>query len=52
MAPIAIPIQESIQEKDTIQPKKDTLGLPESARKRLEKAGYVLIYENDEQRGN
>jgi hypothetical protein len=42
MAPIAIPIHESIQERDTVQPIKDTLGLPESARKRLEKAGIDL----------
>lgn len=42
MAPIAIPIHESIQEKDTVQPRKDTLGLPEPARKRLEKAGIDL----------
>jgi hypothetical protein len=42
MAPIAIPIYEDIHVKDTIQPKKDTLGLPESARKRLEKAGIDL----------
>jgi hypothetical protein len=42
MAPIAIPIHESIPEKDTVQPIKDTLGLPESARKRLEKAGIDL----------
>jgi hypothetical protein len=42
MAPIAIPIHESIEEKDTVQPKKDSLGLPDSARKRLEKAGIDL----------
>lgn len=42
MAPIAIPIHESIQEKDTVQPIKDTLGLPESTKKRLEKAGIDL----------
>jgi alpha-ketoglutarate-dependent taurine dioxygenase len=42
MAPIAIPIHESIQERDTIQPKKDTLGLPAASRKRLEKAGIDL----------
>jgi hypothetical protein len=42
MAPVAIPIIPDIQEKDTVQPKKDTLGLPESARKRLEKAGIDL----------
>lgn len=42
MAPIAIPVSSEIQEKDTIQPKKDSLGLPESARKRLEKAGIDL----------
>ena len=42
MAPIAIPVNPEIQEKDTVQPRKDTLGLPESARKRLEKAGIDL----------
>jgi hypothetical protein len=42
MSPIAIPIHESIDSKDTVQPKKDTLGLPEPARKRLEKAGIDL----------
>ncbi|KAJ4347539.1 hypothetical protein N0V95_005323 [Ascochyta clinopodiicola] len=42
MAPIAIPIHSEIQEKDTVQPKKVTLGLPESAKKRLEKAGIDL----------
>jgi hypothetical protein len=42
MAPIAIPVSSDIKEKDTIQPKKDTLGLPEPARKRLEKAGIDL----------
>jgi hypothetical protein len=42
MAPIALPIHESIQEKDTVQPRKDSLGLPEPARKRLEKAGIDL----------
>jgi hypothetical protein len=42
MAPIAIPIHESIQERDTVQPKKDTLGLPQPAKKRLEKAGVDL----------
>jgi hypothetical protein len=42
MAPIAIPIHESIQERDTVQPKKDTLGLPAASRKRLEKAGIDL----------
>ncbi|KAI4693562.1 uncharacterized protein J4E88_001935 [Alternaria novae-zelandiae] len=42
MAPIAIPIHEHIQEKDTVQPRKDSLGLPEPARKRLEKAGIDL----------
>jgi hypothetical protein len=42
MAPIAIPVNSEIQEKDTVQPRKDTLGLPESARKRLEKAGIDL----------
>ncbi|KAF1847960.1 TauD-domain-containing protein [Cucurbitaria berberidis CBS 394.84] len=40
MAPGAI-IPE-IQEQDTIQPKKDTLGLPEPTKKRLEKAGIDL----------
>lgn len=40
MAPGAI-IPE-IRETDTIQPKKDTLGLPEASRKRLEKAGIDL----------
>lgn len=40
MAPIAI--SPDIQEKDTVQPIKDTLGLPEPARKRLEKAGIDL----------
>lgn len=42
MAPIAIPVYESIQEKDTVKPRKDTLGLPDPARKRLEKAGIDL----------
>jgi hypothetical protein len=42
MAPIAIPIHEHIQEKDTVQPQKDSLALPEPARKRLEKAGIDL----------
>jgi hypothetical protein len=42
MAPIAIPVNSEIQEKDTVQPRKDTLGLPESTRKRLEKAGIDL----------
>jgi hypothetical protein len=42
MAPMAIPIHESIEEKDTVQPKKDSLGLPDSARERLEKAGIDL----------
>lgn len=42
MAPglLAEPIAEHI--KDTVQPKKNTLGLPEPARKRLEKAGIDL----------
>ncbi|ORX93342.1 hypothetical protein BCR34DRAFT_620368 [Clohesyomyces aquaticus] len=40
MAPIALPISEEI--KDTVQPRKDTLGLPETARNRLEKAGINL----------
>lgn len=42
MAPgiLAQPIAEHI--KDTVQPKKDTLELPEAARKRLEKAGIDL----------
>lgn len=40
MAPGAI-IPE-IREQDTVQPRKDTLGLPEPARKRLEKAGIDL----------
>jgi alpha-ketoglutarate-dependent taurine dioxygenase len=40
MAPSAIVPE--IQEKDTVQPRKDTLGLPEPARKRLEKAGIDL----------
>lgn len=42
MAPIAIPVAEHIKEKDTVQPRKDTLKLPEPARKRLEKAGIDL----------
>jgi hypothetical protein len=42
MAPIAIPVHEHISEKDTVQPRKDSLGLPEPARKRLEKAGVDL----------
>ena len=42
MAPIAIPVHEHIQEKDTVQPRKDSLGLPEPARERLEKAGIDL----------
>lgn len=42
MAPIAIPISPEIQEKDTARPRKDSLGLPEPARKRLEKAGIDL----------
>ncbi|KAF2649414.1 TauD-domain-containing protein [Lophiostoma macrostomum CBS 122681] len=42
MAPVALPSISHIQEKDTVQPKKDTLGLPETARKRLEKAGIDL----------
>jgi len=40
MAPVAVPITPDI--KDAVQPKKDTLGLPETARKRLEKAGIDL----------
>lgn len=40
MAPIALPTQPEI--KDTVQPRKDTLGLPEPARRRLEKAGIDL----------
>lgn len=40
MAPVALPILPSI--KDTVAPKKDTLGLPEAARKRFEKAGIDL----------
>jgi hypothetical protein len=40
MAPIAVPLFEDI--KDTVQPKRDSLGLPEAARKRLEKAGIDL----------
>lgn len=41
MAPgLVLPISEDI--KDVVQPKKDTLGLPEAARKRLEKAGIDL----------
>jgi hypothetical protein len=40
MAPIALPISDDI--KDTVQPKKDTLGLPEPTRIRLEKAGIDL----------
>lgn len=40
MAPVALPISSDI--KDTVQPRKDTLGLPEPARKRLEKAGIDL----------
>jgi hypothetical protein len=40
MAPSAIVPE--IQEKDTVQPRKDTLGLPEPTRKRLEKAGIDL----------
>lgn len=42
MAPIAIPVTSDIQERDTVQPRRDTLGLPEAARKRLEKAGIDL----------
>jgi len=43
MAPSAIiPIHEHIQEKDTVLPRKDSLRLPEPARKRLEKAGIDL----------
>ncbi|KAF2109002.1 hypothetical protein BDV96DRAFT_503650 [Lophiotrema nucula] len=42
MAPIALPIVESIKETDTVQPKKDSLALPEPARKRLEDAGIDL----------
>lgn len=42
MAPIAIPIHEHIQEKDTAPPKKDSLKLPGPTRKRLEKAGIDL----------
>lgn len=41
MAPgLVLPVSEDI--KDAVQPKKDTLGLPEAARKRLEKAGIDL----------
>lgn len=40
MAPVALPILPSI--KDTVAPKKDTLGLPEAARERFEKAGIDL----------
>jgi hypothetical protein len=40
MAPVALPISPEI--KDTVQPKKDSLGIPEPARKRLEKAGIDL----------
>lgn len=40
MAPIAVAISPDI--KDTVQPKKDTLGLPEPTRKRLEKSGIDL----------
>jgi hypothetical protein len=40
MAPIAIPISDEI--KDVVVPRKDTLGLPEAAKKRLEKAGIDL----------
>jgi len=42
MAPIALPISPSIKEADTVQPKKDTIGLPAAARARLEKAGIDL----------
>jgi hypothetical protein len=42
MAPIAISVHDHIHEKDTVQPRKDSLGLPEPARKRLEKAGIDL----------
>jgi len=42
MAPIAIPISPEIKETDTVQPKKDTLSLPEAARARLEKSGIDL----------
>jgi hypothetical protein len=42
MAPIALPVHEHIHEKDTVQPRKDSLGLPEPTRKRLEKAGIDL----------
>jgi hypothetical protein len=40
MAPHALPISEDI--KDVVQPRKDNLGLPEPAKKRLEKAGIDL----------
>lgn len=39
MAPIAI---EQHQFTDVVQPKKDTLGLPATARERLQKAGVDL----------
>ncbi|KAJ4339267.1 hypothetical protein N0V87_003441 [Didymella glomerata] len=42
MAPIAIPVSSDIREKGTAQPKKDSLGRPEAAKKRLEKAGIDL----------
>jgi hypothetical protein len=42
MAPIAIPVHKHIHEGDTIQPRKDSLGLPGPARERLEKAGIDL----------
>ncbi|KAJ4373704.1 hypothetical protein N0V86_007847 [Didymella sp. IMI 355093] len=42
MAPIAVPVSSHIQTKDSVQPKKDSLDLPEPARRRLEKAGIDL----------
>jgi hypothetical protein len=42
MALIAIPVSSDIPEKGTVQPKKDSLGRPEAAKKRLEKAGIDL----------
>jgi hypothetical protein len=40
MAPVAVAISPDI--KDVVPPRKDTLGIPEPARKRLEKAGIDL----------
>lgn len=44
MAPIAIPIIDSIRDADTVQPKKDTLGLPPATYARLTKAGIDLSH--------